>query len=167
MSRLKFFEARDVELGEADAAPEPLLRHDGVIHYEIKHICNARTHKKVRELWVAWQGYNQSQNGWVFRESLMQDVPALVWNFERNPSNFTPRASAPKHAFVVPRSVSVVQTSGRTGASPALLAAVSGPIVIVKPKSKVQSQKIKSVIVSFGSSSVGNPRTGLRSQQGR
>jgi len=65
MPQLKFFEARDAELarGEADAAPEPLLGHDGVIHYEIKRICNARTHKKVRELWVEWQGYNQLQNG--------------------------------------------------------------------------------------------------------
>jgi len=112
------------------------------MHYEIKHICNARTRKKARELWVEWQGYDQSQNGWVSRESLMHDVPALVWAFEQNPSNFKPRASAPKRASVVPRSVSVVQTSGRTGASPALVAAVSSPIVMVKPKSKVQSQKI-------------------------
>ena len=110
-----------------------------MIHYEIKRICIARTHKKVRELWVEWQGYDPSQSGWVSRESLMQDVPALVWASERNPSNFTPRASAPKRASVVPRSVSVVQTPGRTGASPALVAAVSGPIVIVKPKTKVQS----------------------------
>ena len=63
MSRLKFFEARDAELGESDMAPEPLLGHDGVMHYEIRRICNARTHKKVRELWVEWQGYNQSQLG--------------------------------------------------------------------------------------------------------
>jgi len=31
----------------------------------------------------------------------MQDVPALVWDFEWNPSNFTPRASALKQASVV------------------------------------------------------------------
>ena len=66
------------------------------MHHEIKRICNARTHKKVREFWVEWQGYDQSQNGWASRESLMQDVPAAVWAVERNPSNFTPRASAPK-----------------------------------------------------------------------
>ena len=77
MSRLKFFEARDAELG--DTAPESLLGHDGVMHYEIERICNTRTHKKVRELWVEWQGYDQSQNGWVSRESLMQDVPATVF----------------------------------------------------------------------------------------
>ena len=35
MSWLKFFEARDAELGESDTAPEPLLGHDGVMHYEI------------------------------------------------------------------------------------------------------------------------------------
>jgi len=58
MSRLKFFEARDTKLGEADTAPEPLLGHDGVMHYEIKRICNAHTHQKVRKLLVEWQGYD-------------------------------------------------------------------------------------------------------------
>ena len=78
MSPLKFFGARDAELSEADTALEPLLRHDSVMHYDIKRICNARTHKKVRELWVEWQGYDHSQNGWVSRKSLMQDVLAMV-----------------------------------------------------------------------------------------
>jgi hypothetical protein len=167
MSQLKFFEARDAELGEGDTAPEPLLEHDGVMHYEIKRICNARTQKKVRELWVEWQGYDQSQNGWVSRESLMQDVPVLVWAFERNPSNFTPRASAPKRASVVPRSVSVVPTSGHLVASSALGTAVSGPIVIVKPKNKVQPQSPKSMVVSTGRSNAGVARAGLRSQKSR
>jgi len=27
------------------------------MHCEIKRICNAHTHKKVREFWVEWQGY--------------------------------------------------------------------------------------------------------------
>jgi len=71
INMLKIFEARDAKLGEGDTALEPLLGHDSVMHYEIKRICNARTHKKVRELWVEWQGYNQSQNSWVSRESLM------------------------------------------------------------------------------------------------
>jgi len=136
MSRLEFFEARDAELVESDTAPEPLLGHDGVMHYEIKRICNACTHKKVRELWVEWQGYDQSQNGWVFRESLMQDVPALVWAFERNLSNFTPRASAPKRASVEPRSVSVVPTTENLVASSALGSACVGSIVMFKPKNK-------------------------------
>jgi len=155
MSLLKFFEVRDAELDEADTAPEPLFGHDGVMHYEIKRICNACTYKKVCELWVEWQGYDQSQNGWLSWESLMQDVPALVWAFEQNTSNFKPRASAPKRASVVPRSVSVVKILVRTGTSPALVASVSGRIVMVKPRGKVQSQKIKSVIVSHGSNSVG------------
>jgi len=97
----------------------------------------------------------------------MQDVPALVWACEQNLSNFKPRASASKRASVVSRSVSVMNTSVCTGISPALVAAVSGPIVMVKPRSKVQSQKIKSVLVSPGGSSVGNLCTRLRSQQGR
>jgi len=74
MSRFKKFEARDAELGEADSALEPLLGHDCVMHYEIKRICNARTHKKE----VESQGFEQSQNGWVSWELLMQGVPALV-----------------------------------------------------------------------------------------
>jgi len=167
MSRLKFFEARDAELGEGDTAPEPLLGHDGVMHYEIKHISNARTHKKVREVWVEWQGYDQSQNGWVSRESLMQDVPVLVWAFERNPSNFTPRASAPKRASVVPRSVSVVPTAGHLVTSSALGTAGGGHIVMVKSKNKGQSQRPKSVVVSASRSNTGVARTGLRSQMNR
>jgi len=118
MSRLEFFETRDAELGETDTTPELLLGHDGVMHNEIKRICNARTHKKVRELWVEWQGYDQSQNGWVSRESLMQDVPALVWAFEQNPSNFQPRASASKRASVVPTLVLGGSKLVSTGPSP-------------------------------------------------
>ena len=164
MARLKFFEARDAELGESDTVPEPLLGHDGVMHYEIKRICNARTHKKVRELWVEWQGYDQSQNGWVSRESLMQDVPALVWAFERNPSNFTPRASAPKRASVVPRSVSVVPTAANLVASSSLASACVDSIVMVKPKDKGSSPRPTSVVVSGSRSNTGVTRTGLRSQ---
>ena len=167
MSQLKFFEARDAKVAEADAASELFLGYDGVMHYEIERICNARTHKKVRELWLEWQGYDKLQNAWVSRESLMQDVVAFAWAFEHNPSNFKPRASAPKRTSVFPRSVLVVPTSVRTGTSPALVAAVRGPIVILKPKTKVQSQKNKSVMVSLKSGSVGNSRIGLRSQQGR
>jgi len=91
---------------------------------------------------VEWQVYDQLQNGWVSRESLVQDVVAFVRAFEQNPSNFKPRASAPKRASVFPRSVSVVPTLVHTGTSPALVAAVRGPIVMLKPKTKVQSQKI-------------------------
>jgi len=136
------------------------------MHCEIKRICNARTHKKVLQFWVEWQGYDQSQNWWVSRESLMQDVPVLVWAFDRNLSNVTPRASAPKQASVVPRSVSVVQTSGHMVASSALVAAVSGPIVMVTPKNKAQSQSTKPAVVALGRSSVGSLRAGLRSQKG-
>ena len=134
------------------------------MHYEIKRICNARTHKKVRELWVEWQGYDQSQNGWVSRESLMQDVPALVWAFERNPSNFTPRASAPKRASVVSRSVSVVPTAANLVDSSSLASACVDSIVMVKPKDKGSSQQPTSVVVSGSRSHTRVARTGLRSQ---
>ena len=49
MSQLKFFEARDAKPGEGDTAPEPLLGHDGVMHYEIKCICDALTLKEGAE----------------------------------------------------------------------------------------------------------------------
>jgi len=94
----------------------------------------------------------------------MQDVPALVWAFERNPSNFTPGASAPKQASVVPRSVSVVPTAANLVASSALGPAGGGHIVMVKPKNKGQSQRQKSVAVSGSRSHTGVARTGLRSQ---
>jgi len=44
--------------------------------------------------------------------------------------------------------------------------AVSGPIVIVKPKNKVQPQSPKSMVVSTGRSNTGVARAGLRSQKG-
>ena len=98
LSADQFFESRDSKLGPANVCPQPLWGHDGVPHYEIKRICNARCHKGVDELWVEWQGYDQSQNGWVARSSLLQDVPHLVHAFEANPSVFKPRKSAPKSA---------------------------------------------------------------------
>jgi len=86
IARLKFFDSRDSKLGPANVCPQPLWGHDGVPHYEIKSICNSRCHKGVDELWVEWQGYDQSQYGWVARSSLLQDVPLLVHAFEGNPS---------------------------------------------------------------------------------
>ena len=54
ISRLKIFESRDNKLGPANVCPQPLWGHDGVLHYEIKRICNARCHKGVDELCVEW-----------------------------------------------------------------------------------------------------------------
>jgi len=102
-SRLKIFESRDRNLGPANVYPQPLWGHDVVPHYEINRICNARCHKGVDELWVEWQGYDQSQNGWVAQSSLLQDVPHLVHAFEANPSVFKPRKSAPKRASTAVR----------------------------------------------------------------
>jgi len=81
ISRLKIFESLDSKLGPANVCPQPLWGHDGVPQYELKRICNALCHKGVDELWVEWQGYDQSQNGWVTRSSLIQDVPHLVHAF--------------------------------------------------------------------------------------
>jgi len=107
--RLKFFEPRDSKLGDRDAnvRPQPLWGHDGVPHYEISRICNARCHKGVDELWVEWKGYNQSQNGWVARSSLLHDVPHLVHAFEANPSVFITRKIAPKRASMAVRDVTL------------------------------------------------------------
>ena len=83
--------------------PSTFLGSRWVPHYEIKRICNARCHKGVGELWVEWQGYDQSQNGWVARSSLLQDVPHLVHAFEANPSVFKARKSAPMRASTAVR----------------------------------------------------------------
>jgi len=93
IARLIFFEPRDSKLGDANLRPQPLWGHDWVPHDEISRICNARCHKGVDELWVEWKGYDQSQNGWVARSSLLNDVPHLVHAFEANPSVFITRKS--------------------------------------------------------------------------
>ena len=69
----------------------------------IERICNARCHKGVDELCVEWQGYDQSQNGWVARSFLLQDVPHLVHAFEANPLVFKSPKSAPKRASTAVR----------------------------------------------------------------
>jgi len=52
---------------------------------------------------VEWQRYDQSQNGWVARSSLLQDVSHLIHAFEADPSVFKPRKSAPKRASTAVR----------------------------------------------------------------
>ena len=47
---------------------------------------------------MEWKGYDTSHNTWVHRDSLLQDVPALVAAYDRNPTTFQARASAPKRA---------------------------------------------------------------------
>ena len=88
VSCLKIFEPRDIELGEPNVRPEPSWGHDGVPHYEIDLICNARCHTGVDELWVEWKGYDQSQNGWAQPASLLVDIPALVQALEASQSTF-------------------------------------------------------------------------------
>ena len=107
IARLNFFEPRDSKLGDANLRPQPLWGHDGVSHYEISRICNARCHKGVDELWVEWKGYDQSQNGWVAWSSLLYNVPHLVHAFEANPSVFITRKIAPKRASTAVRDVTL------------------------------------------------------------
>ena len=66
--RLKFFEARDAQIGTADQLPRPLPGVDG------------------------------SDNSWVLRQILLEDVPALLAAYEAKPDNFKPRTSAPIQA---------------------------------------------------------------------
>ena len=103
IARLKKIEPRDSKLGDANLRPQPLWGHDGVLHYEISRICNARCHEGVDELWVEWKGSDQSQNGWVAWSSLMNNVPHLIHAFEANPSVFITRKSAPKRASTAVR----------------------------------------------------------------
>ena len=135
ISRLKFFESRDSKLGPANVCPQPLWGHDGVPHYEIKRICNARCHKGVDELWVEWQGYDQSQNGWVARSSLLQDVPHLVHAFEANPSVFKPRKSAPKRASTAVRDSVLPPPPPALPVAPLHPRQVRSAVVVRKPNS--------------------------------
>ena len=96
--RLKFFEERDDRFGDGGGPPTPLLGNGGATKDEVRRISNSRTHKGQHELWVEWQGYDQSQNCWVHRDVLMADVPAMVRAYDLNPAIFKARVSAPKRA---------------------------------------------------------------------
>jgi len=135
ISRLKIFESRDIKLGPANVCSQPLWGHDGVPHYEIKCICNARCHKGFDELWVEWQGYDQSQNSWVARSSLLQDVPHLVHAFEANPSAFKPRKSAPKRASTAVRDSVLPPPPPSLPVAPLHPRQVLSAVVVRKPNS--------------------------------
>ena len=104
---LKKFEPRDSKLGDINLSLQSPWGSDGVPHYEISCICNARCHKGVDKLWVEWKGYNQSQNGWVAQSSFLHNVPQLVHAFEANPLGFIARKSAPKRASTVVRDITL------------------------------------------------------------
>jgi len=122
-------------LGPANVCPQPLWGYDGVPHYEIKRICIARCLKDVDELWVEWQGYDQSQNGWVALTSLLQDVPHLVHAFEANPSVFKPRKSAPKRASTAVRDSVLPPPPPALPVAPRHSRQVRSAVVVRKPNS--------------------------------
>ena len=132
---MKFSESRDSKLGSANVCPEPLWGHHGVPHYKIKRICNARCHKGIYKLWVEWQGYDQSQNGWVALSSLLQDVPHLVHAFEANPSVFKSRKSAPKRASTVVRDSVLPPPPPALPVAPLHPCQVWSAVVVWKPNS--------------------------------
>ena len=47
---------------------------------------------------MEWAGYDQSWGTWVHRDSLLEDVPALVAAYDASPTVFQARKSAPKRA---------------------------------------------------------------------
>ena len=96
--RLKFFEERDADLGADDPPVTPLIDPLGVPRFEISRLLGYRVWRHRPEYWVEWKGYDTSHNTWVHRDSLLQDVPALVAAYDRNPTTFQARASAPKRA---------------------------------------------------------------------
>ena len=135
ISRLKIFESRDSKLGPVNVYPQPPWGHDGVPHYEIKRICNARYHKGVDELWVEWQRYVQSQNGWVVWSSLLQDVPHLVHTVEANPSVFKPRKSAPRRVSTPVRDSVLPPPPPALPVAPLHPRQVRSAVVVRKPNS--------------------------------
>ncbi len=99
LRRLKFFEARDEALcTPGDAAVEPLLGRDGAVRYEVERIVMHRVHRGVSEMFVHWRGFDASRGCWVRRDSLVQDVPALVAAYDADPSVLVARRSAPARA---------------------------------------------------------------------
>ena len=98
MRRLKFFEPRDVVFGVDEMPLEPLQDAVGVQRWEIRRIVGHRVHKQRSEMYVEWAGYDQSWGTWVHRDSLLEDVPALVAQYDADPTDFQARKSAPKRA---------------------------------------------------------------------
>jgi len=155
IARLKFFEPRDSKLGDANLRPQPIWGHDGVPHYEISRICNARCHKGVDELWVEWKGYNQSQNGWVARSSLVSDVPHLVHAFEVNPSVFITRKSAPKRASTAVRDESFPPPPPALPNDPLNPRPIKSAVVLEK-KNSVSIMWTRQATLHSGAKDVGN-----------
>ena len=133
LRRLKFFEARDEALcTPADAAVEPLLGPDGTARYEVERIVMHRCHRGVEELFVHWRGFDASRGCWVRRDSLVQDVPALVAAYDASPSVLVARRSAPARAaggVAVPLRRSA---RGRAPAVHALWRRSQGPSLLVR-----------------------------------
>jgi len=98
MRRLKFFEPRDVAFGANEMPLRPLQDVGGVQRWEIRRIVGHRLHKQRQEMYVEWAGYDQSWGTWVHRDSLLEDVPALVAAYDADPTDFQARKSAPKRA---------------------------------------------------------------------
>jgi len=94
----------------------------------------------------------------------MQDVQALVWALERNPSNFTPRASAPQR---LNRRL-LCWWCQPQGICHGCLLSVGGSRQRAHSDAQTQEQGVDTgyKVVSLGRNSVGNARTGLRSQKG-
>ena len=115
--------------------PSTSMGHDGVPHYKIKRIYNARCYKGVDELWVEWQGYDQSQNSWVAQSSLLQDVPHLVHAFEAHPSMFKPQKSAPKRASTAVCDIVLPPPPPALSVAPRHPRQVQSDVVVWKPNS--------------------------------
>jgi len=84
---------------------------------------------------VEWQGYDQSQNGWVARSSLLHDVPHLAHVFEANLSVFNPRKSAPKCASTALRNSALPPPAPALPVVPPHSRQVMSAVVVRKPNS--------------------------------
>jgi len=84
---------------------------------------------------VKWQGCDPSQNGWVARSSLLQDVPHLVHAFETNPLVFKPRKSAPKRASTAVRDSVLPPPPPTLPVAPLHPRQVRSSVVVRKPNS--------------------------------
>lgn len=95
---LKFFEPRDEAFCDGDEEVAPIVGRDGALRWEVAGFEGHRTVKGHRELFVRWKGFDSTWSSWQREAELKQDVPHLVAQYWRNPSQWTPRPSAPTRA---------------------------------------------------------------------
>ena len=135
-------------MGGDDDPVTALIDPLGVPRYEISCLLGFQWCRQRPEYLVEWKGYNVSYNLWVYRDSLMADVPGLVAAYVKNPTVFQAPPSAPKRA-----------TAGRQLLQPPLGAPPPSEVVappfgmVVPPRGRLCAPAAVPAVVGVRSSS--------------